>query len=99
MFKATVVNLLEKAVGLLDDLVTASTAHTAALNAQNAKTDNLISVANACKDTLVALQQGGTLSAAQSAQIQGVIDALNAGTAAAQAESVKVDAAAQADAP
>lgn len=99
MFKSTVVNLLEKAVGLLDDLVAASTAHTAALEAQNTKTDNLISVANACKDTLVALQQSGGLTAAQAAQVQGVIDSLNAGTAAAQAESTKVDAAAVADAP
>jgi hypothetical protein len=99
MFKFTVTQLLEKAVGLLEDLVAASQTHTDALKAQNDKTDNLISVANACKDALVALQNSGTLNAAQTAQIQAVIDQLNAGTTAAQAESAKVDAAATADAP
>jgi hypothetical protein len=84
-------------VGLLEDLVTASKAHDDALQAQLAKTDSLISVANACKDALVALQNAG-LNPAQVAQVQGVIDQLNAGTAAATAESAKVDTAVASDA-
>jgi len=73
----------------------------------NGKTDALITVANATKDALVALQgqlANGTL--VSQADLQNIIDGMNAGATAAQTAQASLvtqegetDAAAAADAP
>ncbi|MBS0367661.1 MAG: hypothetical protein JSS57_00525 [Proteobacteria bacterium] len=113
-FKYLVLKKLEKIMSLIDDLKAAQAASDAkitelqaAVETSNGKTDALILVANATKDALVALQ--GTIANGQvvtSADLQGVIDGINAGTAKAQAavdslaaQNTETDAAAAADAP
>lgn len=104
-------NTLEKIMGIVEDLQAAQAANNAkiaelagAVETANGKTDGLIAVANATKDALVALQQSS--GAALAAQLQPIIDGLNAGTAQAQsavdslaAQNAETDAAAAADAP
>ena len=90
--------LERKIMTIAEDLKAASEANAAAIAGLTANVDALIALTNDIAAKLAALvaANGSTVSAAD---VQSVIDSLNAGAAAAVAESAKVADAIAADTP
>ncbi len=81
----------------LDELNASTDALAAKVEEDNTKTDALITVANATKDALVALQ--GQPGGVTDAQLQAVIDKQTAAVTSITAQEAETDAAAAADTP
>ena len=90
-FQGTIMTLLQDLQAKTDELV-------AKVEQSNAKTDQLILIANATKDALVELQ-GRSATGVGAADIQAVIDKQTAAITALTAQEAETDAAASAVAP